>query len=214
MLKILACQKRHFFKGRNIMAKKKAAKTTEKKLLKLNLGSGPTKMEGFLSVDAIKFPEVDIVADLTKKWPWANESVEEVHCSHTVEHLTAMQRVHFVNELYRVLIPDGKATIITPHWSSCRAYGDPTHQWPPISEFWFYYLSKEWRLGNKEKNLPGNAPHTDAIYIKNGFACNFEATWGYSLHPAVQIRNQESQQFMVQFYKDAAMDVMATLTKK
>lgn len=201
--------------------KKKASVKSKKQIvnnpntvIKLNLGSGPTKMEGFLSVDRIKFPEVDIVADLTKKWPWEDSSVEEVYSSHTIEHFTAMERVHFVNELYRVLIPGGKAVLVAPHWASCRAYGDPTHQWPPISEFWFYYLSKEWRLGNKEKNLPGNAPHTDATYIKGGFACDFEATWGYSLHPTVQLRNQESQQFMVQFYKDATMDVMATLTKK
>lgn len=34
------------------------------------------------------------------------------------------------------------------------------------------------------------------------------------LHSAVQLRNQETQQFMVQFYKDAATDIIATLIKK
>jgi Methyltransferase domain len=189
-------------------------KIKEKIPLKLNLGSGPTKMEGFLSVDCIKFPEVDVVADLLKKWPWKDNSVTEAHASHVVEHFTAMERVHFMNELYRVLIPGGKTTIITPHWASCRAYGDPTHQWPPVCEFYFYYLSKEWRLGNKEKKLLPNAPHTDHTYLKGGFACDFEATWGYSLHPTVQLRNQEAQQFMVQFYKEASQDIIATLTKK
>lgn len=186
----------------------------ETPLLKLNLGSGPTKMEGFLSVDCIEFPEVDVVCDLLKTWPWKDGTVSEAHCSHVVEHFDAMERVHFVNELYRVMVPGGKAQIITPYWGSCRAYGDPTHKWPPISEFWFYYLSKEWRMGDKEKKIAGNAPHTDATYLKGGFACDFDATWGYSLHPAVQLRNQESQQFMVQFYKEAAQDVIATLTKK
>jgi SAM-dependent methyltransferase len=184
------------------------------KEIKLNLGSGPTKMEGFLSVDSIEFPEVDVITDLTKKWPWKNNSVTEAHASHVVEHFTAWDRVHFINELYRVLIPGGKATIVTPHWCNCRAFGDPTHEWPPVSEFWFYYLSKEWRLGDKEKNIPPNAPHTDAKYIKGGFACDFDATWGYSLHPAMQSRNQESQQFMVQFYKEAIMDIIGTLVKK
>ncbi len=189
-------------------------KIKEEKKLKLNLGSGPTKMEGFLSVDCIKFPNVDVIVDLKKSWPWKNSSVVEAHASHVVEHFTSMERVHFVNELYRVLEVGGKATIITPHWSSCRAYGDPTHQWPPVSEFWFYYLSKEWRLGNKEKEIQGNAPHTDAIHLKNGFACDFEATWGYGLHPSIQLRNQEAQQFMVQFYKEAVSDIIATLVKK
>lgn len=195
------------FKRERIMKKKDTP-------LKLNLGSGPTKMDGFLSVDCIDFPEVDVKADLTKKWPWKNDTVEEVAASHVVEHFTSTERIHFVNELWRVLVPGGKATITTPNWSSCRAYGDPTHQWPPVSEFWFYYLSKEWRLGDKEKNLYANAPHTDAKYLKGGFACDFEATWGYSLHPTVQLRNQEAQQFMVQFYKEATQDIIATLTKK
>jgi hypothetical protein len=194
------------------VAKKKIE--PKKTSLKLNLGSGPSKMEGFLSVDCIEFPTIDVVTDLTKKFPWDNNTVEEVHCSHTLEHFEAMERVHFVNELYRVLIPGGKATIITPYWASCRAYGDPTHKFPPISEFWFYYLSKEWRLGDEEKKVPANAPHTDIKYLKGGFSCDFEATWGYSLHPMVQLRNQEAQQFMIQFYKEAAQDIIATLIKK
>ena len=194
------------------MAKKKVEKKDTP--LKLNLGSGPSKMEGFLSVDSIKFPNVDVVTDLTKRFPWSDNSVAEVHASHVIEHFEAMERVHFINEVYRILVPGGKATLIAPHWASCRAYGDPTHKFPPISEFWFYYLSKDWRLGNEEKKLGANAPHTDAKYIKGGFACDFEATWGYSMHPTVQLRNQEAQQFMLQFYKDAAMDIMATLVNK
>jgi len=195
------------------MKKKKQEEKIETPL-RLNLGCGKVKMEGFVSVDCISFPGVEVVADLMDTWPWKDNSVTEVHASHVVEHFDAMQRVHFINELYRVLIPGGKATIICPHWASCRAYGDPTHKWPPVSEFWFYYLSKEWRLGNEDKNLPGNAPHTDATYLKGGFNCDFEATWGYSLHPMVQLRSQEAQQFMVQFYKESAADVMATLIKK
>lgn len=195
------------------MAKKVTPKK-DKPLLKLNLGSGPTKMEGFLSVDNIKFPGVDVVADLTKRFPWDDNTVDEIHASHVIEHFEAMERVHFVNEVYRVLKPGGKATLVAPHWASCRAYGDPTHKFPPISEFWLYYLSKEWRLGNDEKKLGANAPHTDAKYFKGGFNCDFEASWGYSMHPMVQLRNQEAQQFMLQFYKDAAMDIIATLIKK
>ncbi len=179
--------------------------------VKLNLGSGPTKLPGFLSVDSIPFPEVDVVTDLTKPWPWPDGTVEDVHASHFLEHLDAFQRVHFFNELFRVLVPGGKATIVTPHWGSGRAYGDPSHKWPPVSEFAFYYLSKAWRLGTA--SMPGNAPHTDAKYLKNGYACDFEATWGYSLHPTVQLRCQESQSFMVQHYREAAQDLIATLKK-
>lgn len=167
--------------------------------LKLDLGCGKNPREGFVGVDSRDFGQ-PVKADLRKPWPWADGSVEEVHCSHFIEHLTATERIHFVNELARVMKPDAKATVIVPHWASCRAYGDLTHQWPPVSEFWFYYLSKDWRAAN--------APHSD------GYTCDFEAVWGYSMRPDVAVKNQEYQQYAMANYKEAINDIHATLTKK
>lgn len=173
--------------------------------IRLDLGCGPHKREGFTGVDHTAFPGVDIVHDFNDPWPWDDNSVSEAHCSHCIEHFDAMERVHFLNELYRVLKPGAKCTIISPHWSSCRAYGDPTHKWPPVSEFAFFYWKKDWRTAN--------APHTDAANLKGGFACNFEVTWGYSLNPEVAARNQEYQQHAMTYFKEACQDVIATLTK-
>lgn len=176
-------------------------------MVKIDLGCGPNKKEGFIGLDKIKFDGVDHVIDIgNERWPFDDESVDEAFSSHFVEHLTAEQRVHFVNELYRVLKKDGKAAILVPHWSSTRAYGDPTHQWPPVSEFWFFYLDKEWRANN--------APHTDAKYWDKGFNCNFNCTWGYGMHPAISVRNEEYQQYAISWLKEAATDIHATLTKK
>lgn len=171
---------------------------------RIDLGCGANKKPGFTGVDQTDFPGVDIVLDLRGDWPWNDNSVEEAHSSHFVEHLDAMERVHFWNELFRVLKPGAKATVIVPHWASCRAYGDPTHKWPPISEFAWFYLKKDWRMLN--------APHTDAKHLQGGFNCNFEVTWGYSLHPEVSQRNQEYQQYAMNFLKEAAQDTIATLT--
>lgn len=173
-------------------------------LLKLDLGCGPHKRDGFYGVDASPFVGVDQVVDLTKTpWPWADQSVAEAHASHFVEHLTNTQRVGFVNELFRILVPGGTCQLIVPHWASCRAYGDPTHQWPPVSEFWFYYLSRDWRLAN--------APHTDISVNPQGFTCHFEATWGYAMRQDLQVRNQEFQQFAIANYKEACQDIIGNL---
>jgi SAM-dependent methyltransferase len=183
------------------MAKARLKTVDAPKLLKLNLGSGPNKMDGFISVDSRPFDgKVDLVHDLTKRWPWKDDSVDEVHASHFIEHLDAKGRIHFVNELYRVLRKDAKATIIVPHWASNRAYGDLTHQWPPVSEMWFYYLDKNWRAQN--------APHNDF------YTCDFMCTWGYSMHPAIQSRNQEYQQHAMSFFKEACQDTVATMVKR
>lgn len=175
-------------------------------MVKLDIGCGKNKRDGFIGVDQYPMEGVDIVHDVRKAWPWDSNSVDEVNCSHFLEHLTAGERVHFFNELHRVLKTGAKATVTTPHWASNRAYGDPTHQWPPVAEMAFYYLSKDWRTTQ--------APHTDSKWNPQGYSCNFEATWGYSLNPAIVSRTADFQQFAISNYKEAAQDMVATLTKK
>ena len=183
------------------MAKaQRKAKSEPAALLKLDLGCGKNPREGFTGVDSRNFGQ-PITADLRKKWPWADNSVAEVHCSHFVEHLTAPERVHFVNELYRVLVPEGKAKIVAPHWNSPRAFGDLTHQWPPVSEWWFLYVNKGWR--------EVNAPHSD--YNPE---VNFEVAYAPILRADIAQRNQEYQMYAYANYKDAAQDLDSTWTKK
>lgn len=190
----------------------------QSKILHIDLGCGPNKREGFIGVDALPFNgKVDVVMDIRKKWPWKTGTVEEAHSSHFVEHLTSMERIHFWNELFRVLKAPivrkdgtienegGKALIIVPHWASSRAYGDPTHQWPPIGEFTWYYLKRDWR--------EANAPHCDRKNVPWGLDCNFEAVGGYSFHPSMNSYNTERQQFAIQNYKEAAQDSIVTLTR-
>jgi hypothetical protein len=180
-------------------------------LIRLDLGCGKNKKPDFIGVDIRAFDGVDVVTDLSgERWPWDDESVIEVNCSHFVEHLTARQRIHFCNELHRVLVPgkydmggkpsEGFATIITPHWNSGRAFGDLTHQWPPVCEMWFSYLNKDWR--------EANAPHNDE------YSCHFEITWYYTIRPDLAVRNSEFQVFALSNYKEAAQDLISTWIKR
>lgn len=174
--------------------------TDETKPTRLNIGCGRDIREGWLNVDAIDFPGAE-VWNLTNRWPLEDGSVEEIHASHVIEHFGSQYRCWVMNESYRVLMPGGKMTVIVPHWNNNRAYGDPTHQWPPVSEMWFWYLNRKWR--------DEQAPHTNSM-----LSCDFDATFGYSLAPAIQARNSEFQQFALNHYGNAAQDIHATLTKK
>jgi len=167
--------------------------------LKIDLGCGTRKKAGFIGVDVRAFPGVDLVIDLTARWPWENDSVEEVHCSHFLEHLDAAERIHFVNELYRILKTGARATIITPHWASARAYGDLTHKWPPVSEFWYHYLLKSWR--------DTEAPHNDF------YTCNFQTEFNYSLSRMHEGASASQRSFALANFKDAADDLWAMLVK-
>lgn len=174
--------------------------------MRIDLGCGKNKREGFIGVDQYAMENVDVVLDIgNAEWPWEDNSVEEVHASHFLEHLKQHERVHFMNEAFRVMKPGAKMTVITPHWASNRAYGDMTHQWPPVAEMFFYYLKQEWR--NTQ------APHTDKKWNPQGFNCNFDATWGYSFSPELSVRNSDYVQFALSNYKEAAQDLHATLVK-
>ena len=174
--------------------------------IRIDIGCGKNKKPEFIGVDQYPMEGVDIVMNIADdEWPWEGSSVSEVNCSHFLEHLTGLERVRFFNKLHRVLMPGAKALLVVPHWASNRAYGDFTHQWPPVSEMLFYYINKTWR--------ESQAPHNDIRWNPEGYCCHFEATWGYSLHPEILLKNAQAQQFAIQFYKEACQDQVITLTK-
>jgi predicted SAM-dependent methyltransferase len=134
------------------------------------------------------------------------EGVLTHNCSHFAEHLDARERVHFYNELHRVLKVGAKCTLIVPDGRSGRAYGDLTHKWPPYWPFHFFYLSKAWRTDN--------APHDDTRWNPDGLSCDFAVTWGHSLRPDLLVRSQEYQQYAMMNYVEAAQDCIATMVKQ
>ena len=185
---------------------------------KLDLGCGKNKQPGFHGVDRIAFDGVDTVLNVVapkrrdmgfEPWPWTDNSVDEAYSSHFVEHLTSAERCHFFNELWRVLKPDAKVTIVTPHWSNARAYGDPTHVWPPVSEWLYLYLNKGWR--------DANAPHTDRANLDWGYSCNFDGgcvTTVNTQHPELLGKNVEAQNYATRNFINVNVDAYATLVAK
>lgn len=177
------------------------------KPIRIDLGCGPKAKDGFIGVDAIDFKNGNIVCDIGKdRWPWEDSMVDEAHCSHVLEHLTNLdgrfERVHFFNELHRVLKKGAKCTLIVPHIFSIRYYGDPTHC-EGFSEFAFYYLDRAWRKAN--------APHTDSEFNPKGYTCDIGATWGFSLHPTLNTRNAEYQAHAQLYWLESRQDLHATL---
>jgi len=97
------------------------------KPLKLDLGCGPWKKEGFLGVDngegSVQWGTVpggkaiDIDYDLSKGIPFDNSSVEEIFASHFLEHTDLMG---MLREVYRVLCDDGVFEFIVPYANSAE----------------------------------------------------------------------------------------------
>ncbi|HEX4278314.1 MAG TPA: methyltransferase domain-containing protein [Bryobacteraceae bacterium] len=92
--------------------------------MRLNLGASDRRIDDFRSVDIV--PPADEIADLSKFWPWPDSSVSEVFAFDVFEHLPDKRQT--MNELWRVLVPGGIATIGVPDVTDGDGgHCDPTH---------------------------------------------------------------------------------------
>ena len=107
-------------------------------MVKLDLGCGASKKDGFIGVDSLKLPGVDIVHDLTIfPYPFEDNEVDEIMMDNVLEHLP--QPLKVVEELYRICKNDALITIVVPYFRSYYATIDPTH----VNFFglnWFNYF--------------------------------------------------------------------------
>ena len=87
--------------------------------MKLNLGCGYNKFDGYVNVDHDSLCQPDIVADLEDRLPFEDNSVDEIIMYHVLEHLGQDVKTYFSiwKELYRILKNDGELKITVPHWN-------------------------------------------------------------------------------------------------
>jgi len=93
---------------------------------KINIGCGQNVYEGYVNIDKIKLPGVDLVYDLEKMpLPFEDNSVSEIRCEHILEHITNLMPL--IEDLHRISVPHGKIEVLTPYYKYEAAYRDPTH---------------------------------------------------------------------------------------
>ena len=110
-------------------------------LAKVDLGCGSHKVTGYIGVDVAPAPSVDIVADLTRRFPFGSSSVDHLRAHDIIEHLP--DRIHTMNEIWRICKPDALVDIRVPSSDGRGAFQDPTHV-----SFWninsFLYYSRQY----------------------------------------------------------------------
>lgn len=95
--------------------------------MKLNIGGGYKKYEGFHNIDNDPLTEPDFLLDMeTDIFPIEDSTVTEVKAYHILEHL-GTGFFHVMKELYRVCKDGAIIDIQVPHHRSEVFYGDPTH---------------------------------------------------------------------------------------
>jgi SAM-dependent methyltransferase len=155
--------------------------------LKIDLGCGGAKREGFIGLDYVSAPGVDYVLDLTKdRLPFDDNTVHHVFSAHFLEHLAAPN--HIFQEIARVCRDGAKIEFWTPYAFSKDAflYGHVTFL---TEQQWLYFcfynrdnhldiLGGRWLLKNINYVVPGDV---EAELTNRGFSVNFALRYFHSV---------------------------------
>lgn len=96
--------------------------------LKLNIGCGETKLEGFVNIDMeseglVDKVKPDVICNIaTENLPFEVNSVDTIYFIHAIEHLPMKCWAHVFDEFRRVLIEDGLLVLAYPEWETCVKY--------------------------------------------------------------------------------------------
>lgn len=137
--------------------------------MKLDLGCGKNKQQGYTGIDRVLLPGVDIVCDVDDGLPFADNCVSKVMASHVLEHVGNLIAV--MEDIYRVCRHKSVVCILAPYAATSLNIGNPFHRWHfnehtprfftacaetrvPAEEFAFPYIT-QWGLGATEN--PGQS---------------------------------------------------------
>ncbi len=105
----------------------------------LNFGCGNSKREDEIGLDILPGKCVDVIADLDGNLlPFLSNSIDLIRSNHCFEHLS--NTVEIMEEVHRVLKPDGIAEITVPHVSNIGFFRDPTHKRPFTYDTFDYFI--------------------------------------------------------------------------
>jgi SAM-dependent methyltransferase len=94
--------------------------------VRVNLGCGNQRLPGYIGLDTLKREGTDVVCDLNVSIPLAPSSVERIQATSLLEHIDQFERL--LEEVCRVLSPNGTFYVSVPHWTNPLYYSDYTHR--------------------------------------------------------------------------------------
>lgn len=95
--------------------------------VKIELGCGKNKKEGYVGIDCFADPVVDITMDLDGNvLPFADEHVSAIRAIHILEHIWNVEKIW--SEMFRVIKDGGLIYAVVPHPQGGWYFQDPTHK--------------------------------------------------------------------------------------
>lgn len=89
---------------------------SDPRLVKLNLGCGPTKLPGFINIDSVEAFKPDLLHDISQPLPYPDLSVDEIIADGILEHFDKYLRFIVFYEWARVLKVGGTINLSVPNF--------------------------------------------------------------------------------------------------
>lgn len=151
---------------------------------RLDVGAGAKSDDGWETMDMSPAYHPDFQHDMTSfPWPFPDDTFDELRCWHVMEHMNPVTmhidwenksveyvntRIAVMNEMWRILKPDGMVNIEVPIFPYWQAIADPTHVAMFVPQtFWYFtkdehdmhrrlYGIKSWKLIKGKRNNLGS----------------------------------------------------------
>lgn len=106
------------------------------KLKRLDIGCWEYKRNGYIGVDILNVPNVDVQADVCNL-PFKDSSIDEVYSKYSLEHVE--DNIAAISEIWRVCKSGALIRLILPHFSNPAYYDDLTHKHAYSTRSFDYY---------------------------------------------------------------------------
>lgn len=174
-----------------------------KKLLQVNLGCGLNKIEGWQNIDVNSEFKPDYVINLgTELLPFENNSVDELWCCHTIEHIEKKNHEHLLLEIQRVLKRAGHVTFSYPEFLKCVIRWQNNYQ--GRKDFWeatiFGRQTTEWDRHVCIMNTTDFIPFVQNLGLK------------YITH--LEESKEESYNTLIEFFKSRNIESRETVLNR
>lgn len=131
---------------------------------KLQIGAGPTALDGWLSTDITPRVETTAYMDATKPFPFKDETFDYIYSEHMIEHIPWRDGLYMLRECRRVLKPRGVLRVATPDLKVLLdLYAGPRR---PVEEKYIHWITDSF--------LDGVKVYKPSFVINNAFD-----NWGH-----------------------------------
>lgn len=163
--------------------------------MKIIIGAGDQRLDGFISCDYDPLTMPDCVFDLEKdRFPFEDNTVDVVVAHHILEHL-GDGYFHCLKELYRVCQNGALIHIEVPYFRHSNFFDDPTHKRP--------ITLNGLRMFSKKHNQMAREQRAHATRLAEYYNVDFEILdFGYKFEDKMQIDLENKTQEEIFRYLD------------